>query len=53
MRRKPEESGRPPPKKRGELLRIDLPFDDALKVALETEPPAKEKTKRNRRPKPP
>jgi hypothetical protein len=36
---KREESGRPPPRKRGELLKIELSFDDALQAALKTPPP--------------
>jgi hypothetical protein len=44
--REREKSGRPPPKKRGEPLKIELPFEEALKAALDVEPPARPKAKK-------
>ena len=47
----PGKSGKPkrPPPKRGEPLRIELPFEDALRAALEI-PPEKKKTQHKRKP---
>jgi len=46
----PEKQKRPPPE-RGDALRVDLPFEEAIKAALETKPPPKERRKRKKPPK--
>jgi hypothetical protein len=38
--------------KRSGKLSVPLPFDDALKAALETRPPPKKRPKRSRKPPP-
>jgi len=39
-----------PPQKRGDPLRIPLPFEEAIEAALETPPPDQGKVKKKARP---
>jgi hypothetical protein len=46
-----EKSGKPPRKlpERGDAIKVPVPFDDAIKAALETKPPPKKQVSTQKR----